>query len=122
MTLTIRHQIVALFGALRVGAMADYLNVTDSMYGSDKVASIYDLNSLLAETLSEEVRAGLTSLVDKMQYFAAEQTGAEDVADNPDRRARAIFSTDSDVLSLEIYQRKGDGWARSYRYVDEDRL
>ncbi|MBI3181264.1 MAG: HAMP domain-containing protein [Myxococcales bacterium] len=125
MRVSIRYQIVGLMGALLVAAVAVHVYLATRLVTEDKLASIYDVNSLLAGTLSEEVRAGLTSLVEKLLYLGAEQAAAQAAGEaTPDRHARALFSTDTDVLSLEIWRRspEAQAFSRTYRYLDRDRL
>ncbi|MHB8873648.1 MAG: ATP-binding protein [Myxococcaceae bacterium] len=124
MKISIRFQIVGLVAALLIGAMAVYVLLATRLITSDRMATIYDLNSVLAGSLSDQVDIGLTGLAEKLRYFGAEQVAARDLAPaENDARADALLSTDADVLSLEIW-RRGDlgGFSKVYGYHDEARL
>ena len=45
---SIRYQLVALLGAMLVGAMVTYLALASRIVTADKLASVYDVNALLA--------------------------------------------------------------------------
>ena len=120
MNLSIRSQMLLVFGAIVVAALGASTALATALFTNDKLAYVYDLNSSVTATVSEEVRAGVASLVDKLLYFGAEQSGAP--AADADRHARSFFATDPDVLSIEIWEKQGTGYRRSYRYVDPARL
>ncbi len=124
MSISIRYQIVGLVGAILIGAMSIYVYLATNLVTNDKLASIYDMNSLLAGTLSEEVKSSVGTLVDKLLYFGAEHAAAKgEATELADRRARTLFSTNNDILSIEVWLREGQGpLARAWRFVDADRL
>ncbi len=121
MKFSIRYQVLALMVAIVTVAILAFVYLASNLFTRDKIAYIYDLNSSLANTVSEEVRASVGSLADKLRYFAEAEAASAPVAD-PDRAARALFATDADVLSLEVWERKSTGFDRTYRYVDPARL
>ena len=124
MRISIRYQIVALVAGILIAAMLTYLSLTRSLFTKDKLAWLYDYNSLLAGTLSEEVGAYLKTLGDKLRYFGIEQAdhlGA--VGDDPDHRVRALFDSREDLLGLELWTRDGSGkYEKRYEYVNTQRL
>ena len=121
MRLSIRYQIVALVGGLLLSAMSVNLWLATSLFTSDKLAYLYDFNSRLVGTLSEEVHANLSSLVDKLLFFGAEQAAHRGQVD-PDQPAHLLFTDDTDMLSLEVWERSAAGFTRSYRHVNGERL
>jgi signal transduction histidine kinase len=124
MKISIRFQLVGLVAALLLVAMATYVLFATRLITNDRMATIYDLNSVLAGSLSDQVDIGITGLAEKLRYFGAEQPGSQGVdAERFDARARALVSTDADILSLEIWQRPVLGtFTRVYGYVDKQRL
>ena len=116
---SIRFQIVTLVSLMLLAAMAVYLVLATRIVTSDKEATLYDVNALLAGTLAEELRIGLEGLGDKLRYFGAEQERAED---GVDRRARSLFSADDELLSVRIWRKDGSGWRQVYDFVDKERL
>ena len=124
MRISIRYQIVALVAGILIAAMLTYLGLTRSLFTSDKLAWLYDYNSLLAGTLSEEVGAYLKTLGDKLRYFGIEQSDhlGQDEAD-PHHRVRALFGSREDLLALELWIRDANGtYQKRYQYVDLARL
>ncbi len=120
MKLSIRYQILLLVAAILSVAMVSYLSLANRLFAQDKLAYVYDVNRLLAQTLSEEVHTQLESLVDKLQYYGQEQLTAP--AKDRDRPARVLFAADADVLALEVFARGPKGFVSAYRYEPEDRL
>lgn len=116
---SIRSQMLLLLGAMVVTAMVTWLVLASRVVTADKLASVYDVNALLASSISEQVEATVDSLADKLRYFAQEQLAA---AGNPDARARSLFDADDEVLSLELFQRDGAGWKKRLDFVDNARL
>ncbi len=113
---SIRTQLVALFGAMLVGAMVTTLALASRIVTADKLASVYDVNALVAATVSDQVGSTLDALADKLKYFAAEGQPTE-------ARARALFDADDDVLSLELWTRTtSGGFERSFSFTDVPRL
>ncbi len=113
---SIRYQLVALFGAMLVGAMATYLALASRIVNADKLATVYDVNALLAATVSDQLSSTLDALSDKLKYFAAEGAPTEG-------RARALFSADDEVLSLELWKRStSGGFERTFSFTDLRRL
>jgi signal transduction histidine kinase len=113
---SIRYQLVALFGAMLVGAMVTYLALASKIVTADKLATVYDVNALVASTVSDEVGSTLDALSDKLRYFAAEGSPSE-------ARARALFDADDDVLSLELWKHSSSGgYERAFSYTDVKRL
>jgi two-component system, NtrC family, sensor kinase len=122
--ISIRYQIVALVAGILIAAMLTYLGLTRSLFTSDKLAWLYDYNSLLAGTLSEEVGAYLKTLGDKLRYFGIEQSDHLAV-EEPDKhhRVRALFGSREDLLALELWIRDEEGtYQKRYQYVDGARL
>lgn len=111
---------MGLVGAMLLGAMAVYLAVATRIIADDKLATIYDVDALLAASISDEVRSTLDSLADKLRFFGAEQAAGNDTSE---RRVRALFDADDDVLSLQVYRREPDGqYQRFFSFVDANRL
>jgi signal transduction histidine kinase len=117
MRISIRYQILGLMVGVVAVALAAFLALAVRLFTRDQLAYIYDLEASLTTTLAEEVRASLVSRVDKIGYFAVQQSAA-----GPEAAARTLLSTDPDLLSIEIWQPRGGGYARTLRYSDPVRL
>ncbi len=119
MSRSIRYQLVALVGAMLVGGMATYFVLANRVFTSDKQATVYDVNALVANAAAEQSEATLNALSDKLRYFGVEQAGQ--TSDDP---AKKLFASDDEVLSLEVWHKKasGRGWERTYVWADEARL
>jgi signal transduction histidine kinase len=117
--LSIRSQVVLLVALLLLLAMASYLTLATRVITTDKEATVYDVNALVAGTVAEQVSTTIDALSDKLRYFGQEyETTPGDV----ERRARSLFSADDEVLSLEVYKRGEGAWERSFLFVDAPRL
>ncbi len=114
--MSIRFQIVALMGAVLLAAIGLYLALATRLLTRDKLAYIYDLESSLGATLSEDVRGNVETLVDKLSYFAAERAASGPAA------ARALLSSDQDLLAAEVWERRGGRFVRAARHVEAERL
>ncbi len=114
--MSIRFQIVALMGGVLLAAIALYLALATRLLTRDKLAYIYDLESSLGATLSEDVRGNVETLVDKLSYFAAERTASGPAA------ARALLSSDQDLLAAEVWERRDGRFVRVARHVERERL
>lgn len=114
--MSIRFQIVALMGAVLLAAIALYLALATRLLTRDKLAYIYDLESSLGATLSEDVRGNVDTLVDKLSYFAAERTASGPAA------ARALLSSEEDLLAAEVWERRGGRFVQVARHVETERL
>lgn len=115
--MSIRYQILALMSVVLLGAIALYLVLATQLLTRDKLAYIYDLESSLGATISEEVRASVGTLVDKLSYFAADRASGGDAA------AQALLSSDEDLLSVEVWERGRTGrFERVLRHVARGRL
>lgn len=126
MRISIRYQILGLVTAILLGAMAAYLSWASRSFSADKVAYVYDVNRILAQTLSEEVRTHVLNLVDKLQYFSAEHArtaaGPQATADRTGKIARSLFDSDEDVLALELFEKREGRFQSTFRYLHEERL
>jgi signal transduction histidine kinase len=117
--LSIRAQIVVLVTAVLLVAMGVYLMLATRIVTSDKEASVYDSNALVAGTVAEQVDRTVDGIADKLRYFGQEY--AVTVGD-AERRARSLFTADDAVLSLEVFRKTEGGFERSFLFVDQARL
>jgi len=114
--MSIRFQILALMSAVLLAAIALYVALATRLLTRDKLAYIYDLESSLGATISEEVRGNVGTLVDKLSYFAAERASGGAPA------AQALLSSDDDLLAAEVWERRSGRFERAVRHVAHDRL
>jgi signal transduction histidine kinase len=118
MKMSIRYQILALLSSLLVIAIVSHLFLANRLFTQDKLAYIYDLERSLTATVSQEVRASVGSLVDKLGYFAEEQARR-----NGEAALAPLLSSDPDLLSVEIWEQTAPGrLVRVYKHIDPARL
>jgi signal transduction histidine kinase len=116
--MSIRYQILALLTSLLVIAIVAHLALASRLFTKDKLAYIYDLERSLTATVSQEVRASVGSLVDKLGYFAEEQARR-----NGEAALAPLLSSDPDLLSVEIWEQSAPGrLEKVYQHADPARL
>lgn len=116
---TLRTQLVLLLSAMLVLAMGTFLMLATRVVSADKLATVYDVNALLAGAVSSQVEAGIDALGDKLRYFGTEHAASEA---SLDRRAHSLFDADDDLLALEVWRKEAGAWTRRYGWTDEPRL
>jgi signal transduction histidine kinase len=118
MKMSIRYQILALLSALLVIAIVAHLYLANRLFTKDKLAYIYDMERSLTATVSQEVRASVGSLVDKLGYFAEEEARR-----NGQAAVAPLLSSDPDLLSVELWEQSAPGrLTQVYRHADAARL
>ncbi len=117
MRISIRFQILALMSAVLLAALGAHLFLASRLLTQDKITYLYDLESSLVSTASEELRAGLSSFADKLAYFAAEQSRGD-----PERAAAALVGSDADLLAVEIWRPARRGFERAFARMSSRRL
>jgi len=115
--ISIRYQILGLTVGVLGLAITAYFLLATRLFTRDKLAYIYDLESSLTTTVAEEVRASLGSRVDKLGWLALSQAQGGDA-----RAARMLLASDSDLLSVEIWELRRERYAQVFRLVDPERL
>jgi two-component system, NtrC family, sensor kinase len=115
--ISIRYQILSLTVGVLGLAISAYFLLATRLFTRDKLAYIYDLESSLTTTVAEEVRASLGSRADKLGWLALSQAQGGDA-----RAARMLLASDPDVLSVEIWEPRGGGYARVFEQTDRERL
>ncbi|MBX7099231.1 MAG: HAMP domain-containing protein [Myxococcaceae bacterium] len=116
---TLRTQLVLLLSAMLVLAMGTFLWLATRVISADKLASVYDVNALLAGAVSAQVEAGLDALADKLRYFGTEHALTEP---GLERKSRALFDADDDLLALEVWREEAGTWKRRFTFTDDARL
>lgn len=116
---SIRAQVVALVGLVLLAAMGVYLALATRIVTSDKEASVYDVNALVAGTVAEQISRTVQGIADKLRYFGQEYEATPGEAE---KRARSLFTADEAVLSLEVFRRGEGGYERTFLFVDQARL
>ncbi|HEY6106993.1 MAG TPA: hypothetical protein VIV59_13495, partial [Anaeromyxobacteraceae bacterium] len=92
---SVRFQILALLAAVLLAAIGSYFLLATELFTRDKLAYVYDLESSLTATVSEELRESLGSRVDRLGYFALAAASGE-----ADRAAAPLLASDPDLLAL----------------------
>lgn len=105
--LSIRYKILLLILAMLLLTLGTYLYLATSLFKQDKLAYVYDLNSTLVESLSEQTRSSLTVLVKEANLFVRDIDRTESAAD--------LFEQERDIVRVEIY---GPDGARRGSYVN----
>ncbi len=114
---SVRFQILALLAVVLLAAIGSYFLLATEIFTRDKLAYVYDLESSLTATVSEELRESLGSRADKLGYFALAAARGQQ-----DRAAAPLLASDADLLSLEIWELRPRGFERVFRRVDAARL
>src|SRR4051812_3379390 len=116
MRLSIRYQIVLLVSGLILGAMGMYLTFATRLFTTSTLDTLKASNVQLAGTLADEVRVNVRTTVDKMLYFAAEQSL------EVKRPAGPLLEADPDLLGVEIWSKSGGSFMRTFHDEPRDRL
>jgi signal transduction histidine kinase len=98
-------------------ALASYFALATRLFTADKITYLYDLESSLTAMVSEEMRESLASRVDKLGYFALAARDGD-----AQRAAHHLLASDPDLLSLEIWEPRGDRLERVFGHVEPGRL
>ncbi len=114
---SVRFQILGLLAAVLLAAIGSYFLLATEIFTRDKLAYVYDLESSLTSTVSEELRESLGSRVDKLGYFALAAAGGRE-----SRAAAPLLASDTDLLALEIWEPRPRGFERVFHRVDAARL
>ncbi|HEY8211974.1 MAG TPA: ATP-binding protein [Myxococcaceae bacterium] len=116
MRIPIRYQIVLLVSGLLLGAMGIYLTLATRLFTSNTLDTLKASNVQLAGTLADEVQVNVRTTVDKLLYFAAEQS--MEIKSPP----APLLEADTDLLGVEIWSRSGGSFARTFHTESRDRL
>ncbi|HEU4382915.1 MAG TPA: ATP-binding protein [Anaeromyxobacteraceae bacterium] len=114
---SVRFQILALVAAVLLAAVGTYFLLATELFTRDKLAYVYDLESSLTTTVSEELRESLGSRVDKLGYFALAAASGD-----AGRAAAPLLASDPDLLSLEIWEQRKGAFQRVFHRTDPARL
>jgi signal transduction histidine kinase len=96
-----------------------YVSWATRIIRTDKEATVYDVNAMIAGTVSQQIDRTIEGIAVKLRYFGEEY---ESTPGDAERRARALFLADDSVLSLEVFKRGPNGFERSFLFVDLPRL
>jgi two-component system NtrC family sensor kinase len=109
--LSVRHQVLLVVSGLLLLAMGTYLYIATSLFSQDKRAYVYDLQSSLVETLSEQTAADLSLLAADATSFAHE-TDSDLTPAARNGLADDLFIREGDVLRVEVFAREGATWRK----------
>jgi len=122
--ISIRYKVMLTILALLLAAIATFLYLATTLFNADKLVYIYDRNTSLVQTLSDQTRSELVVLVKQLSLFGRSVLRAGD--DPPARLAAAkdVFSDSNDVVHAVIYRRAhGNGtFAKDFEYFERKRL
>ena len=117
MRIRLRLQILILTAGMLLVALGTYLALATHLLTQDKIAYIYDLESSLTATVSEQVAASLSSLESSLRYFAIETA-----REGHQEAAAELFASEPDVLAVEVWTSRRGGFEQLYRHTDEARM
>ena len=111
--ISIRYKLLLVILALLLLTLGTYLYLATTLFKQDKLAYVYDLNSTLVESLSEQTRSSLTVLVKELNLFVRESHRPDSAAD--------LFKQERDIVRVEVY---GPGGAKrgshtNHKILDE---
>jgi len=118
---SIRFKMLFVIAAVLLLAMGTYLYLATTLFTRDKLAYIYDLNSSMVETLSEQTRADLTVLVRELNLLLRDVSLTEEGAE--ESASLAFFALEPDVIHVEVYQADAGGaYERVHDFAAAGRL
>jgi len=117
MRIHLRFQILILTAGMLLVSLGSYLALATNLLEQDKIAYIYDLESSLTATVSEQVATSLSGLESSLRYFAIE-TSREDHYE----AAAELFASEPDVLAVEVWKPGGGRFERLHHHADEARM
>jgi hypothetical protein len=91
--ISIRLKMLIVISSILLIAMGTYLYLATTLFTRDKLAYVYDLNSSLVETLSEQTRANLNVVIKGLYLFARDALRVDASA----LRSRLIYSRASRI-------------------------
>lgn len=119
---TIRFKIMMVFASVLLAAIGTQLYLAVSLFASDKLAYIYDLNASLVESLAEQAQTSLGVLAKEVRMFAQAGRNGTLSRDEQQALAKALFTHESEIADIEIYERAGAGFERRSSYVNTPTL
>jgi signal transduction histidine kinase len=105
--ISIRYKMLLVILAALVFTLGTHLYLATTLFKQDKLAYVYDLNSALVESLSEQTRSSLSVLVKELNLFVRDIHRPESAAE--------LFKQERDLVRIEIY---GPGGARRGAHVN----
>lgn len=111
MRVPIRYKTLMLISAMVLATMGLYLYLATSLFSKDKLASIYDLNAALTETLSEETQLYFSLLADKLSFFSEQVLARAHGGTEREALAGNFLEREQEIVQVELYEQRSEGWA-----------
>ena len=100
--LSVRHRILILLAVILAASMSAYVYLATSVLTREKRTYLRDVNALVANTLSGEVRTHVGALSDRLVFLASEMAGSR--GDAPS--VRPLVAGDPEILALRVWRRR----------------
>lgn len=102
--ISIRFKMLIVISSILLLSMGTYLYLATTLFTRDKLAYVYDLNSSLVETISEQTRANLNVVIKGLYLFARDALRADATEQQRSEIAADLFASEPDLLRVEFYQ------------------
>ncbi len=103
--LSIRYKMLLTIMVVLLLAIGTYLYLATSLFTEDKLTYVYDLNSLMVETLSEQTQSNLNVTTEKLSLFTRDVITKKLPDEERDQVVKDFFSKENDILRIEIASR-----------------
>jgi two-component system NtrC family sensor kinase len=119
MRFSVRYKILLVTSVVVLAAVVTYLYLAASLLVRDKLAYIFDLNSALVETLSEEARSNLAILGEQLGALGRQLSATDPANDGRTLLAREAWKRNPDLLAVGLYSAQGNPSQPLYRAFNE---
>jgi signal transduction histidine kinase len=119
MRFSVRYKILLVTSVVVLAAVVTYLYLAASLLVRDKLAYIFDLNSALVETLSEEARSNLAILGEQLGALGRQLSATDPANDGRTLLAREAWKRNPDLLAVGLYSAQGNPSQPLYRAFND---
>lgn len=102
--ISIRLKMLVVISGVLLLAMGAYLYLATTLFTRDKLAYVYDLNSSLVETLSEQTHSNLNVLIKGLYLFTQDVLRANASEELRSLAASDLFAREPDLVRVEIFE------------------
>jgi len=104
--LSIRYKMLIVISIVLFATMVSYLYLATKLFTNDKLAYIYDLNSSLVESLSEQTYSELTVLAKELNMFIREVLQPSLPDKQRYSKAAVLLEGEDDILRIEVFDKR----------------
>ncbi len=119
---SIRYKTLAVIASVLLAASALYLYLATSLFTVDKLASVYDVNAALVDTLSEETNLYFGLLGEKLAFVAEQMFSPQVPAERRAALAKDFLTREPEIVQLELYEERDGRFERALAQADATAL